>query len=339
MAALVGLVRARALSRTRELRSLEAALSNNFVFFALLLLGLQPRGAWFLPTLVGIVLFLPLCAGSFGQVPRDRLQLLPLALPELLALRLAGLLMAPPLWIAAILAVLGGPGQRVTAATVILAGVVVNLGYAVGRRTLAGHAGLNPFRWLPCPPGALGLLFLKNLRELLHTLDAYLALAMCLLGVLCRVLVPKPSPETGFGCAVLVVLALSTYGQNLFGAEGRAGLERCRLLPIRGWKLLLAKDLAFLAVVAVLTLPLAPIPGLAAGAGALAVGHHASVGRTGSLARWRFSAGSSSGLGVLQVVALFTAATLCQRASAWWLLPFLGALAGSVAWHGRRLES
>src|ERR1019366_5538370 len=46
-----------------------------------------------------------------------------------------------------------------------------------------------------------------------------------------------------------------------------------RLLPVRGWHLLLAKDAAFLAVVIALTLPLAVFPGIGAALVALAVGH------------------------------------------------------------------
>ena len=76
---------------------------------------------------------------------------------------------------------------------------------------------------------------------------------------------------------VLVVGAMSSYAQCLFGLDGEGGLSRYRLLPVRGWQLLLAKDAAFLAVVVPLTLPLAVLPGIGAALVALAVGHAPAV--------------------------------------------------------------
>jgi hypothetical protein len=325
-------------ARTRELRGLGSALGNNFVVFALALFALQPSGDRFLPSLIAILLFIPLCAGPFRNLPEERLRLLPLGGGGRLALQGVGLLLTPPCWIAAAMALFGGPGWRRAALWILLAALLLNLAFLLGERLLARRPGLNPFRWIPAPPGSLGGLVRKNLRELLHSLDAWLALAVAAAGGLYRLLAAHPAPEVGFGCALLVVLALSTCAQNLFAAEGAAGLERCRLLPVRGWRLLLAKDLAFLGLILALTLPLAPVAGLAGGMAALAVGHQASVTRQVSQPAWRFTSSSSSGLGLLQVAALFVAAILCHRGSPLWLLAVAATLGGSLGWHGRRLE-
>ncbi len=75
-----------------------------------------------------------------------------------------------------------------------------------------------------------------------------------------RVFGPALPPEAFMAMTVLVVGAMSSYAQCLFGLDGEGGLSRYRLLPVRGWQLLLAKDAAFLAVVIPLTLPLAVLP-------------------------------------------------------------------------------
>lgn len=338
MARLLPLIRALALAQLRQLRSLESALSNNFVVFALLLLGLQPKGSPFLPALVAVLLFIPLCAGPLRALPKERFQLLPLSFGDVLALRSAALLLAPPVWIAGALLLLGGPGARATAELVLIAALFLNLAFALGERLLLKLPAADPFRWIPDFPGSLGGLVRKDLRELLLRLDAWLALTLAVIGSLLRWGPARLPAEAGFGCALLVVLALSTCSQDLFADEGRAGLERRRLLPIRGWRLLLAKDLAFLGLILLLTLPLAPLAALGAGMAALVVGHHASVTREAPQAKWRFASSTSNGLGVLQVLALFIAGFLCQRASALWLLPLAGALTASLAYSGRGLE-
>ena len=59
---------------------------------------------------------------------------------------------------------------------------------------------------------------------------------------------------------LLVALALSPYAQSLFGLDLESGVTRYRLLPLRGWEVLTAKDIAFLGLLFVLLLPLNPAP-------------------------------------------------------------------------------
>jgi len=58
---------------------------------------------------------------------------------------------------------------------------------------------------------------------------------------------------------LVVMLTISTCAQSLFGLDGDGGLTRYRLLPIAGWQILAAKDLTFLLMALLLTLPLSPL--------------------------------------------------------------------------------
>src|SRR5262249_42069196 len=129
------------------------------------------------------------------------------------------------------------------------------------------------FRRVPPFPGPLNQLMRKNLREILSTLDFYGAAILSAAMLAYRIFGPPLPPEALMAMTVLVVGALSSYAQCMFGLDGEGGLSRYRLLPVRGWQLLLAKDAAFLAALVPLLLPLAPAAGLGGAFMALAIGH------------------------------------------------------------------
>jgi hypothetical protein len=135
----------------------------------------------------------------------------------------------------------------------------------------------------------------------------------------------------------MVMLALSTYTQTLFGLDGDGGMTRYRLLPVSGWQILAAKDAPFLLVSVAMTLPLAPGAGLAAALSALATGHHASVIHHSNQVRWRFSSGVSFGMSVFQVVVM-SAAAVAVHAFPLLALLCTGVYAWSTWWCGRVLE-
>ena len=134
------------------------------------------------------------------------------------------------------------------------------------------------WRRVPQFPGPLNQLVRKNMREILATLDFYCALILSLAVLAYRVFGPALPPEAFMAMTVLVVGAMSSYAQCLFGLDGEGGLSRYRLLPVRGWQLLLAKDVAFLAVVIPLTLPLGRAAGHRRGAGGAGGGARAGGG-------------------------------------------------------------
>ena len=133
-------------------------------------------------------------------------------------------------------------------------------------------------------------------------------------------------------------MAFSTYAQCLFGLDSESGYTRYRLLPLRGWQILLAKDVPVILLLALCVAPLAPMAGIAAGLAALAVGHHPSIQRARTQRRWRFTAGAGIGFGIVQVVLMFGAAALVERVSGWWMGPILGAYLASLAVYGWAFE-
>jgi hypothetical protein len=148
------------------------------------------------------------------------------------------------------------------------------------------------------PPGLIA----NNIRQMLSVLDTYLALFIGVSGGLLRLLGGISDPAAFPILAMLAGLALSTYAQSLFALDGEGGLTRYHLLPLTLWRIVLAKDAAYLAVLLVIVLPLSIVPGLAFGLIALALGRYPAM-RLGLLQqRWRFTSGRAL-WGVLQCVA------------------------------------
>jgi hypothetical protein len=136
---------------------------------------------------------------------------------------------------------------------------------------------------------------------------------------------------------VIVVAAMSSYAQCLFGLDGEGGLSRYRLLPVKGWQLLLSKDAAFLAAVIPLTLPLAPLAGTGAALIALAVGHAPAVEHPREQTRWRFTTGGALGNGLVQMVGIAMTASTIYSTSLWFLPLAAAVWAASLWWYGAKL--
>jgi hypothetical protein len=146
---------------------------------------------------------------------------------------------------------------------------------------------------------------------------------------------PPMPKEALMAITVLVVGALSSYAQCLFGLDGEGGLSRYALLPIRGWQLLLAKDAAFLAALIPLLLPLAPLAGLGGALMALAIGHAPTVSRQQEQTRWRFTTGGAIGNGVVQMIAIAMTVSAIFSTSVWFLGAAILAWLVSLWWYGR----
>ena len=177
----------------------------------------------------------------------------------------------------------------------------------------------------------------NNAREMLSLLDPYLAILLSAAGCAYRLLNAHPDPAAFPILAFLVSLALSTYAQCLFGLDSASGVSRYRLLPLRGWQILAAKDIAFLAILFVLVLPLSPGPGLTFGLVALAVGHFPSVGSHRPQRRWRFSSGRLV-FGVVQVVGGAMLGGAESQQGPWFLLAAAAACGLSLWRCGRTWE-
>jgi hypothetical protein len=122
---------------------------------------------------------------------------------------------------------------RISLGLVALAAGIFAAGFALS--SISMPRGVGMWRGVPHFPGALNHLIRKNLREILSTLDFYCALLLALSLTAYRLLGPPLPPEALLAMTLLIVLALSTYTQSLFGLDGEGGLSRYRLLPLAGW--------------------------------------------------------------------------------------------------------
>ncbi len=304
---------------------------NIFFPVTLLMLG---RAGGFLYLLLGLVMLFPASTDPLRKIPASRLALWPLDRRDRIVLRAASPWLNPVTWILGGLAIWAARG-RLTVGLWGLAAGLVAAGFLLSEILPGGR----PFfwRWVPRFPGVAGELVRKNMRELLSTLDFYVALLLSLTGLAYRVARLGLPPEAYRDLGLLVLLALCTYTQCLFGLDG-GGLARYRLLPLRGGQILLAKDAAFLAVLLVLMLPLDPLSGIAGGMAALAMGHSPSVADPREQTRWRFSGGVSLSYGVVQVVAMAAAWGAVAFTSRWLILPCAAAWIASTLWYGRNWE-
>ncbi len=331
MARVFAILRAVRTAFRRDWRSFGSLAGNNF--FPISAFFLQKAGV-FVYLIAILVAIFPMSTDPLRKIPQSRLDLWPLTPRERWALRGLSPWLNPMTWLLAAAAVWAVRGRLTIGLWAAIAGLFL-IGFLVSE--LPPVRSLRLWRWLPGFPGPLNQLIRKNIREILSTLDFYVALLLSIAATAFRVARLLPS-EGRLHLTLLILLALSSYSQCLFGLDGEGGLSRYRLLPLSGWKILAAKDAAFFAVMTVLCLPLAPV---AAGGAALicaAIGHSPSVHESRPQIRWRFSTGVSIYLGFLQVLAMAAAGAAVEFTSPLLLLPCLGIWATSLWWFGRRLD-
>jgi hypothetical protein len=280
----------------RDLAGFGPLRTNNFFLFVFLLVwgaarsGVEPASAYpFLALLAAMVLF-PVSSDPLEKIPRVRLALWPLDRRQRMRLRLAALALSPVVWLAMALVAWAGrsvllPLGALTAAVVLRAAAP-----RAAPRFVIGRA-------VPRLPGADGILVALHLRAMLTALDTWLATAIAALGAGFRIAAPDADPASGRILAILVGIALSTLAQCSSGLEA----TRYRLLPAAGWRVILARDAAFLLVLALLTAALDPRTGLVFGMAALAAGRYPSLHSRLRVERWRFAGGRVL-FGVLQMI-------------------------------------
>jgi len=324
------ILRALATTAARERKTFRSIATNNFFLVTALLL--QQAGV-FLYLIGGLVVLFPMSSDPLRKIPADRFPLWPLSKGQHWKLRLLSPWINPITWL---LAGLAAWSLRHTESfgVVLLGAALFVIGFLAP--SISGEPAF--LRWVPAPPGPLGQLIRKNLREILLTLDFYVALLLSISGLIYRLAMRDLPSEALMSMTLLIVLALSSYAQCLFGLESKSGLARYRLLPLEGWKIIATKDAAFLVVAVVLTLPLAPVTGLAGALALLAFGHAPSTEERREQKRWRFSGGASLGSGIAQTIAMAGAGVTAFRISTLILIPCVLACAGSAWWYGRKLR-
>jgi hypothetical protein len=314
----------------RDLKSVGSFSGNNlFVVGTVFLFLGDPRAFIALTAVIGLVLFIPLSADPLRVLPPDRMAIWPLSTVERGWLRILSPWLNPVAWLIAALAV----WKHVTMGLWALAAGVFAIGFLLPSLP-ASRKGM--WRRVPDFPGPLNQLIRKNLRETLSTLDFWCSAAVSIFSLGFRAAGPIPA-EALLPMTIITMLAISTYAQTLFGLDGAGGMTRYRLLPVAGWQILAAKDVPFLLLSVLMTLPLAPAAGLAAALAALTIGHHASVTHHSNQMRWRFSSGLSFGTSIFQVVAM-TATAAAVHAIPLVIVLCAGVYAWSTWWSGRVME-
>jgi hypothetical protein len=305
---------------------------NNMHYVAMTFAFMLDGGiAGILLLIMGLIVILPMSSDPLRAIPRSRMRVWPLEDSERRILRLLSPWLNPLTWIVVALALWKGASLGIVA----LAAGIVATGFLTSARASGG--GVSLWRWLPNLPIPLNHLIRKNLREMLSTLDFFCGalIAAAALGWRAAGLLP---PAAFFPLTIVAMLAISTCALTLFGLDGAAGMKRYRMMPLRGWQILIAKDAAFLAIAVLLALPLS-IPGAIGSALiGLAVGHRASIERPRRQVRWRFQTGPSFRDALAQIIPMTMAGAAIVYSSPWVLLICVAAWAVSVWYFGRVID-
>lgn len=309
MAGLAAILTALARLTWRELGTLRSLTANNFFVAGALLLSSAGPFLWLL---AGLLLLFPLSADPLSRAPGERVSQWPLSRRKRILLRMMSLALSPAAWLALVLLIYTAPS--LTLAFVAVVTLIQTL------RALASHRPrMSPLRLLPATT-----LTAKNLRQLLLHLDCWLAALISACGLFYR------DPDALLGLTPLAMLALSTPANCLFSLDIPGGLTRYQLLPISAFRILAAKNAAYLLLAFTLSLPLAPLAGLASSLTALAFGNYFSVVHPLAQRPWRFAAGSAIVPGLMQSAALVAAGVAATRLPPWFLLIPLAAWLGSL---------
>jgi hypothetical protein len=155
-------------------------------------------------------------------------------------------------WLPPQLAAPASGGDRISLA-LLFAWSIAAIAAARGHLgTLLGEPGAvrsrarstRTLRDLPGVPRPIGIAAAKELRHLGRTADAFLAAGIALAGAAWVLIAEEPAPGLFAAVPVLVVLAQAGAPLNAFGLD-RGGIDRYRLLPLRGSEVVASKNLAF----------------------------------------------------------------------------------------------
>jgi hypothetical protein len=325
---LIGFLRALLRMQKRQLRSFFSITLNNFFLFAaailwggvssLLMAGKDAfsSSAPFLLALV-LIMMCPLSTDPLSRVPASRLKVWPLDRGQKLRLRLATFVLTPAFWLAIVILI--AKWGVLSAFLFFVFGIAVQAVSVLG----AYLFGLVPtFRfpqYMSRLPGRLGGIIGLTIRQITSTLDFYVSSLLSLGGWIFRWRSSQMDPDAMAILSMLVALALSTYAQAAFGVDSTSVLHRYRVFPLRGWQIVLAKDLGYLVVLALLVLPFDISAGLTFGMVAIVLGRYPSLRLVQKQQRWRFTSGDIR-FGICQIFAGFSLGLATARVSPWFLL-------------------
>lgn len=276
-----------------------ASVTGN-IFFPVTLYFMGTAGA-FLFLLAALVLLFPLSSDPMRKIPPERLRLWPLNTRRKRILRWLTPWLNPVTWVLAALAV-WGIGRSISFGLLGAFGALVLAGFLIPSIPMA--AGFNVQRLIPRFPGHFGILLRKDLRQIIVSLEFWMALLLSASTAAYKIFVAPLHERAGFMIGLLVVLAFASYSACIFGLDGEAGVARYKLLPLPGWAVLVSKTAALLLVVGLLTIHLAMLPCLAGMLMVAAVSQVAAIIQRSDQVRWRFSSGPTLRMGFVQLPAL-----------------------------------
>ena len=344
MDAVVAVLKALRLSIKRDLGTFLSIRFNNLFLFAALLAytsiasGMRPIASIPFFLLLLLIILFPLSSDPLSRIPPSRMVLWPLTSRQWMALRLASLGLSPILWLALVIFILA---RRFAFALLFLLAAMAAQGLSLlGTRLTRSLPQFNPRRHIPQLPGHLGGLVRHNIREIISILDFYAALALSIGTLLYRFLAYHPDSAAYPALAMMVALALSTWTQCCFGLDFVSGITRYKLLPLRGWEVLAAKDAAFVIILLILILPAGSgiLAGLTFGLIVIAVGRYPSLVRRLPLQRWRFASGELR-FNVLQFILAPALGFAASRNSVWFLGVAVALYLISLVWGGWYFEN
>lgn len=330
MAALTAILNALSKVVRRELRTLLSVTLNNFFLVAAFLTygslagGRPPLAAAPFFFLLALFLLFPASGDPLDKIPQTTLSLWPLTRRQRAVLRMASLGLSPITLVALLIVVTVHTWSALILAVVLFC--IRGLAF-LGVRTKKRWPRIYPPRLVPALPTSLGRLISLNFRQVLCLLDFYLAIVVSVLGCCYRFLSHNPDGAAFPILAILTGLAFSTYSESLFGMETRGSLMLYKVLPLRGWQVLLAKDVAYVAVTCLLTLPLDFPAGITFALTALAIGRFPSLTNWTAQRRWRFSSGDIR-FGFIQIFLASGVAFKAAYGDLWFMAT---ALAGYIA--------
>jgi hypothetical protein len=321
----------------KELGSLSSVRFNNFLFCILFIMsaGLgsgQPKEAFWSTLFFQIVLLAPLLvtfsADTQHRLPPERVATWPLTGTQRLLLSSVSFTLNP-LFIVLFLGYLFWMGLAAGIFFLLLALIIHATVYAVGRLPfeLRTPAGLSISR----TPLKFGGIAQEMWREMYGTLDFWAALFIAISGTLYRLFGQAPEPEAFPMLSLFVGIAMSTIGQRMLRLDEGRALLRYRLLPVAGWKLLVAQDMIFLISLAIMVSLLSLRAGIAFGLVAIAVGRYPSLRQRANQRRWRFVGGDPR-FGVAQVLLGGLAGIGAARTGLWFVPVALALYVVSVFW-------
>lgn len=323
----LAILRALAATVRRDLGAHTLIRTNNFFLFVALLIwgalmsGAEPVSSYPFLALLALLLFFPISSDPLEKIPDVRLAIWPIGAAGRLALRLASLALSPIVWVTIGLLIWVGRSMIWSSGALLAAAVI-------RAKMPARVRGFAIERAVPLLPGDFGGLVSHNLREMVTVLDTWLALAIAGIGTAWRVTGDNPDPAAWPILSILVGIALSTWAQSASGLDS----TRYRLMPIYAWGIVLARDVAYLAVQVILTAGLNPLAGLTFGMTALAVGRYPALHASLPQQRWRFASGQAlvgAAQMILGTLLAFTASWAGGVSSILWL--------ASLIWGGLTL--